>query len=36
LDARWRIAEARAERSRAIAMIAMIDGQPVGLPSEAP
>ena len=36
LEVRWRIAEARAERSRAIAMIAMIDGQPIGLPPEAP
>lgn len=36
LEARWRIAEARAERSRAIAMIAMIDGQLIGLPAEAP
>jgi outer membrane protein TolC len=34
LDARWRISEARAERSRAIAMIAMIDGRPIGIPSE--
>jgi outer membrane protein, heavy metal efflux system len=36
LEARWRIAEARAERSRAIAMIAMLDGQPIGLPPETP
>jgi outer membrane protein TolC len=36
LEARWRIAEAQAERSRAIAMIAMIDGRPIGLPTETP
>lgn len=36
LEVRWRIAEAQAERSRAIAMIAMIDGRPIGLPTETP
>lgn len=35
-NTRWRIAQARRERSRAIAMIAMIDGQPNGVLPEAP
>lgn len=36
LEAQWKTAEARADRSRAVAMIAMIDGRLAGLPPEAP
>lgn len=35
-EMRWRIAEARAERSRSLAMIAMIDGRTVGASEETP
>ena len=36
LEVRWRVVEARAERSRAVAMLAMFDGRLAGLPEEEP